>query len=490
LSDGSLQGAVRVGPVTAVPARGTVRLVPALGWRITQIVADFVTLFLAGMSTYGVYLLSGLGRQDYDPLLYGQLILVFSVVTVFALIGFGSYRNKMGLLRIEAVRGILLAVAAGLMLTLTLSFMLKFPAFSRLTLMMLGPVMIVSLVAERFMLWRLQDRVRALDRYAKPVLLYGAGATGRLLAQHLLEEHPLGLKPVGFLDDDPELRGRMVRIGPGVDGERVPVLGGEDKLERVLRDTGASVVFVAMPSASSGRIAELVARLESREIPYFFVPSAGDLMFSGLQFGQVAGIPVFTRRVQGANRAYEVAKRAIDISGASLLLLLSLPVLAVSTLLLKLTSPGPIFFTQNRCGLAGRPFTIFKLRTMKTDSPRYALHPSTPEDQRITGVGRWLRRFSIDELPQLWNVIRGQMSLVGPRPEMPGVVEQYDDIQRQRLAVKPGLTGLWQISADRAFRIHDNIQYDLYYVENRAVALDLAILLMTPFVLLGRNGAA
>ena len=171
-------------------------------------------------------------------------------------------------------------------------------------------------------------------------------------------------------------------------------------------------------------------------------------------------------------------------------LLVALPLLAVSILLLKLTSPGPTFFTQTRCGLGGQPFTIFKLRTMNADSPRYALHPSTPDDQRITPVGRWLRRFSIDELPQLWNVIRGEMSLVGPRPEMPGVVAEYDEIQRLRLAVKPGLTGLWQISADRAFRIHDNIQYDLYYVENRAMALDLAILLMTPFVLLGRNGAA
>ena len=224
-------------------------------------------------------------------------------------------------------------------------------------------------------------------------------------------------------------------------------------------------------------------------MPCFFVPSAGELIFSELQFGQVAGMPVFSRRVQTSARAYDVVKRAIDLACASVLLLLALPVLAVSALLLKLTSPGPVMFTQTRVGLRGRAFKIFKLRTMRTDAPKYAINPTSSDDPRVTVVGRWLRKLSIDEIPQLWNVLRAEMSLVGPRPEMQRLVDRYDDVQRQRLGVKPGVTGLWQISADRAFLIHDNIQYDLYYIENRSTALDLAILVMTPFVLLGRNGA-
>jgi lipopolysaccharide/colanic/teichoic acid biosynthesis glycosyltransferase len=191
-----------------------------------------------------------------------------------------------------------------------------------------------------------------------------------------------------------------------------------------------------------------------------------------------------------AERLYTLSKRSIDIGGAMVGLTMAAPVVALAAIVVKLTSPGPILFRQDRVGLDGRAFTIYKLRTMAVSAPAYAPHPSTSDDPRITRVGRWLRRLSIDEIPQLWNVLRGEMSLVGPRPEMPFVVAEYSEIERQRLTVKPGLTGLWQISADRAFRIHDNIQYDLYYVEQRSFTLDLAILLVTPLVLLARGRAA
>jgi exopolysaccharide biosynthesis polyprenyl glycosylphosphotransferase len=487
MTEGTLRGAVSL---TAFPIKAegaAVRLEPGLGWRLLQLATDFGGLVIAGLATYGIYLLSGLGRRDYDPAFYSQIILSFAVVTLFALVGFGTYRSQMGLLRIESVRRLLHAVAAGLALTVALSFLLKFPAFSRLTILMLGPVAIVVLAVQRVILWRIQDSVRA--KYSKPVVVYGAGETGRLLAQHLVEDHSLGLKPVAFIDDDPDMYGKMVRVGAGIDGERVRVMGSEAELDRIIGATETTAVFLAMPSASSERVSQLVAKLESRGVRCFFVPSAGELMFSGLQFGQVAGLPVFTRRVQVRDRAYEIAKRVIDVIFGSLALFVALPFIGVSALLLKLTSPGPVFFTQLRCGLHGHPFKIYKLRTMRVDAPKYARHPNSASDDRITRVGRWLRRLSIDELPQLWNVVLGDMSLVGPRPEMPGPVSSYNDIQRQRLAVKPGITGLWQISADRAFLIHDNIHYDLYYLENRSMSLDVAILAVTPFVLLGRNRA-
>jgi lipopolysaccharide/colanic/teichoic acid biosynthesis glycosyltransferase len=212
-------------------------------------------------------------------------------------------------------------------------------------------------------------------------------------------------------------------------------------------------------------------------------------MFSTLRFGQIAGMPVFARRLPDVSRFYGALKRAVDIVGSLVLLTLTMPLIAVGAALVRLSSPGPIFFTQRRAGLYGGPFTIFKLRTMTQESPKYAFHPDSADDARVTQVGRWLRKLSIDELPQLINVLKGEMSLVGPRPEMPFIVEGYNEIQRQRLSVKPGITGLWQISADRAFKIHDNIQYDLYYIEHRTTGLDLAIMVVTPFVLLAKNRA-
>ena len=184
-----------------------------------------------------------------------------------------------------------------------------------------------------------------------------------------------------------------------------------------------------------------------------------------------------------------MTKRILDIVGSLVLLVATAPILLVAGLLVRWSSPGPVMFKQRRVGLNGRLFTIYKLRTMHRESPSYAFHPDTPSDERVTRVGRWLRKSSLDELPQLYNILRGDMSLVGPRPEMPFIVASYDDTQLQRLMVKPGLTGLWQISLDRAFRIHDNIHHDLYYVEQHSLAVDLAILILTPFMLMTQQSA-
>ena len=487
--DAAATAGIRPIPKLAIPTAKAagVRLRPVLRRRVVQMTVDLVTVLGAATLTYQAYLVSGLGRRHFDPLLYFKLHIALAVLTVFALAGAGEYSREQGLLRIESIRRILQAVGAGVLLTLALSYLMQISAFSRLSMLAVGPAIAVALTAQRFVIWAVRDRYRRLP--SRPVVVYGAGETGRLLAQHLLDEHQLGLVPAALLDDDAALHGESIRIGAGTEGARLPVAGGEDDLDRVLAETGADAVFLALPSARPERLQQLVARLEERGVRYFCVPSAGDLLFSSLSFGQLGGIPVFTRRLPAADRPYELLKRAIDVAGATAILALTSPLLGLGALLVKLTTHGPVFFRQERIGLGGEPFTIWKLRTMRPDAPRYAHHPASAADTRVTRVGQFLRRTSIDELPQLFNVLRGEMSLVGPRPEMPFIVFDYDQIQRLRLTVKPGLTGLWQISADRAFRIHDNMQYDLYYVERRSTLLDLAILFVTPFVLLARNRA-
>ena len=147
--------------------------------------------------------------------------------------------------------------------------------------------------------------------------------------------------------------------------------------------------------------------------------------------------------------------------------------------LIRLDSKGPALFRQERVGLNGRRFRMFKFRTMYADAPAYAYSPKESDDLRITRLGRFLRRTSLDELPQLLNVLLGNMSLVGPRPEMPFIVETYTERHSQRLQVKPGITGLWQLSGDRNYLIHENVEYDLYYIQHRNFFMDLAILLHT-----------
>lgn len=188
-----------------------------------------------------------------------------------------------------------------------------------------------------------------------------------------------------------------------------------------------------------------------------------------------------------ASRYYAFCKRAVDLVLSALLLVLFAPLLALIAVLVRLDSPGPALFIQKRAGRNGKLFTIYKFRSMYAGSPIYDFSPITSRDPRITTIGRLLRRTSLDELPQLLNVLLGNMSLVGPRPEMPFIVQQYNEQQRQRLCVIPGMTGLWQLSPFRGLPIHQNIHYDLYYIRNRTFLMDIAIIVQTLFFTMRRG---
>jgi lipopolysaccharide/colanic/teichoic acid biosynthesis glycosyltransferase len=178
-------------------------------------------------------------------------------------------------------------------------------------------------------------------------------------------------------------------------------------------------------------------------------------------------------------RRYRAMKRSCDIIGSLFFSTMLLPLGLMVAILIKFDSSGPVFFRHHRIGRDGKHFVLWKFRSMRTDVPKYGNSPQSKADERLTRVGRLIRRLSIDELPQLINVLRGDMSLVGPRPEMPFIVDGYRPFERERLAAKPGLTGLWQISPARAFPIHENLQYDLYYINNQNLFLDSAIILRT-----------
>lgn len=189
----------------------------------------------------------------------------------------------------------------------------------------------------------------------------------------------------------------------------------------------------------------------------------------------------------GTSKLAVATKRLLDLLLA-LLGLVSLMVFApILAVLVKISSPGPVLFSQDRVGKDGRLFVIYKFRTMYVDAPKYGYSPKGNPDPRVTPIGRFLRRSKLDELPQLINVLLGEMSLVGPRPEMPFIVEQYSDVQKKRLTVTPGITGLWQISEHRTAPIHEHLEYDFYYAEHRTVFLDLAILCRTLSCVTGRT---
>lgn len=176
---------------------------------------------------------------------------------------------------------------------------------------------------------------------------------------------------------------------------------------------------------------------------------------------------------------YAFVKRTWDVVASLIMLGLLSPLLLLISILIRIESPGPAFFRQRRVGKDGAEFLLWKFRSMHTSAPKYAPSPTSNRDLRLTRIGRLIRRISLDELPQLLNVLAGEMSLVGPRPEMPFIVDRYTSFERLRLAVKPGITGLWQVSPARAFPIHENLQYDLHYIRHQNLFLDFFILLRT-----------
>jgi lipopolysaccharide/colanic/teichoic acid biosynthesis glycosyltransferase len=236
---------------------------------------------------------------------------------------------------------------------------------------------------------------------------------------------------------------------------------------------------IGIPSISQQRLKEVAAEAFAAGATVAFVPQLSCGSETSTDYVDIDGVLIASMGLPERKRFYELGKQFFDTIAALALLMFTLPLWAVVSVLIRLDSKGPALFRQMRVGHRGRTFELYKFRTMYMEAPKYGFHPKNSDDPRVTRVGRWLRRTSLDELPQLINVLKGDMSLVGPRPEMPFIVEHYNARHWQRLAVIPGLTGLWQLSADRAFLIHENIQYDLYYIRHRNFFMDLAILLHT-----------
>jgi exopolysaccharide biosynthesis polyprenyl glycosylphosphotransferase len=313
------------------------------------------------------------------------------------------------------------------------------------------------------------------------VLICGTTRETRRLFSYLLHSPHLGQVPIGFLDESGFDNRRVIYSHDYNLKHHAPVIN-QPLSESLLRSLDVQDIFVP-PTISQTRMNELLALATAAGVrvslvgaghPYFAEHSTSVQMIDGLMVTTLDG--------DGDHPLPYIAfKRCTDLLLSTLLLLLTLPIWLIVAVLVKTTSRGPVFFRHQRCGQSGKPFVMLKFRSMYVDTPIYGRSPESTTDRRITPVGRFLRKTSLDELPQLLNVLTGDMSLVGPRPEMPYITETYTPLERRRLSVPQGLTGLWQLSGDRRFLIHEAIEYDLYYIENRGIFLDFAILLHTLF---------
>jgi len=477
-----------------------------------QVLVDLVVLLFSCWLAYQIGLrVFGL---DSDPevlaaqgQLYRELCSLIAAVCLVTFHAFGLYSPTKSLLNMEEFKGIVKSVLVSFLVLIALlnylhttrqdaegpiyGFLVPLHKFvnlnvnpatiSRMTMLSTFVLILFFMTSSRFASFKVIQLLHQRGLGNRNVLIYGAGGTGRQLQRKFMLVPTLGLNLVGFIDDDV----RKV----GVTLERSRVLGTSTDLERIVGEYKVSEVFVAMPEASEERVMRAIAELQRLGITWRVVPRFHHLMASKVRIETLDSVPLVTPSDRAPSVFGQIAKRTLDIGLSLSVLVLAAPVFVLTAILIKRASPGPVFFAQQRIGKDGRPFRMLKFRTMHAHVAGEAESPRKSDDPRITPIGRWLRRFSLDELPQFLNVLKGDMSVVGPRPEMAFIVEQYGPLDRERLRAKPGITGLWQISYARQSAIHENLDYDLYYIEHQSLLLDIVIIALTLFAVVKGTGA-
>jgi exopolysaccharide biosynthesis polyprenyl glycosylphosphotransferase len=274
-------------------------------------------------------------------------------------------------------------------------------------------------------------------------------------------------------------------------------LGSLDNLAILVQDEAIDEVIITLPWQYHRKIMAIMAQCERENVRARIVPDLFQMTLSRMSINEMAGIPLIGVKQVRVSPLTRFLKRAVDVIFSLSVLILTAPLMALIALVVKMDSPGPVLFRQNRVGQGGRPFTLYKFRSMtigaedqkdllrdlnEADGPIFKMK----DDPRVTRVGRWLRRFSLDELSQFYNVLRGDMSIIGPRPPLPEEVAEYQPWHMRRLDIAPGITGMWQVSGRSELPFDEMALLDIYYVEHWSPALDLKILLRTiPTILFG-----
>lgn len=445
-----------------------------------EVIGDLSAAAISVLGAFKICSVLGLGNAVVSTSSLAIVAsIVFSVLFVIMLDREGVYRKGSGMLRIRETERTLRVSVFTFLLFFPITFL--FPrTFSRWVLGVAFFAVPLVVVIEKQAIFSLIRYLHARGRGVQRVMIYGAGFTGRRVYSALLRSRKLGLNPIALVDDDAKMAGQTLKVLGYHHEQSESVIVGPITV-RMIKEYRADLVIVAVPTIGQEKLAELAALAKEAGVTLSFVPNQPPSEAAWVSYEDIDGIMLGTLKGPESMRLYQAMKRVVDICVSATALALLSPLLALIAAGVRLDSEGPVIFKQLRVGKNGKLFEIYKFRTMKTDAQKYDLSPTMSEDSRITRFGRSLRKTSLDELPQLLNVLKGEMSLVGPRPEMPFIVARYGPRELQRLSVIPGITGLWQLSADRAYLIHENPHYDLYYISNRGVFMDIAILLHTLF---------
>jgi exopolysaccharide biosynthesis polyprenyl glycosylphosphotransferase len=477
-------------PDVDVPARRTLA-------RRARVVA-FINLIVDLVAITGGYLLSkgiivstradAASRTPFS--LSGRWVLLTIPLWLVIFAAYGLYDRRELDAPSEEMRRLFHGITVSLVAIVMVTFFAKF-AVSRGWIASLAFFCALTVGAGRFAVRKLSGRLSASGYLCTPALIVGTNEEARTIARSLRRNRKMGYSAVGFVSVGPAPTG-------AVDG--LPVVGAVDSIAVLARQTGVAAVVIAGTAVRADVLLQIDAALQSVDVEIRLTPGLPHVSPSRITIRPLDGLALLSldRRELGIRQA--ALKRMFDVVVGTMVFAVALPVMVIVGILVRLTSRGPSLFRQERVGKGGEPFVMYKFRSMVkgaeeqheqlvqasgADTVLFKLR----EDPRVTPVGRVLRRWALDELPQLWNVVKGDMSLVGPRPALPGETARYSNRLRTRLQVKPGLTGLWQVNGRHELPFADYIRYDLFYVENWSLGLDLYVIGKTVPALLARRGS-
>jgi exopolysaccharide biosynthesis polyprenyl glycosylphosphotransferase len=445
---------------------------------LTDAAAIAVALLIANVVRFGLNMPT---RDLIGPLLGTPP----AVIAIFA--GFRLYDTHR-FTPAEEFRRLILATSVGLSCVVTLSFWSQASLSREWLAVSWGFILLLVLAVRRVWHWQVW-RARRQGRLTFPTLIVGMNDEGRRL-QETMARPGFGFRPIGFV--------ATAGTGPPIDG--LPVLGVVADLREVIRESGAECVFVAASAMTEGEMGAVATAVRLEGVEVRITASLPEVLSSRLSVQPFGGVMALSLKPASLTGSQALAKRAFDLVLSVVGLLGLSPILLGTAIAVRISSRGPALYRQRRIGQRGRPFTMLKFRTMERDADTQVeelrlMHGvadvmfKLPDDPRVTSIGRFLRRFSLDELPQLFNVLRGEMSLVGPRPPLPEEVAVYEDWQFDRLEVRPGITGLWQASGRSELSFEECVRLDLFYIENWSLAYDLYIIMKTIPALFSRRGA-
>ena len=458
---------------------------------ISLVINDLIMVALSFYLAYWLRQLIAIPPPvEISPFIDYVGMMTIQVITMLILYFFSRlYDVKRSMPRLDEFYRIFAATSIGTVITIaSTTFLFKNTAleldFPRAMVIYAWLLTVVLVTAGRTLLVLVRNWLRRRGLWSDRLLIVGTGDVGRMILQKVRQMPRLGYEVVGFIDgDDPSVKEIM----------GVPVLGGVDDIPELIKEHEIEEVIIGRPELAHQEVLAIISRCERGQVGIKIFPDLFQIIATELSIGDLGGLPLLTVR-DVALRGWKLTlKRTVDLLGSAVGLVFLSPVLMLVAVIIKLDSPGPVFYAQERMGLDANPFWCLKFRSMRTDAEKDGPGWTVESDPRVTRLGRLIRRLSIDELPQLINVFVGDMSLVGPRPERPVYVNQFRrSIPRymDRHREKAGLTGWAQVNGLRGdTSIAERTKYDLWYIENWSLWLDFKIILRTFFSLFGSRHA-